>query len=153
MVELTTVMELDDVKAGFLAVGMRADRNARMFFREVVPNARADIRDHQKQSEGSTKKWPARSPASIARAKRMSRPRRRKSTTRRLLGKLPQLNRAFVDNDGLKLRNRVPWSRAHQLGAQVGNGAVIPAREFWYWSRDFPRTVERQLRAAVLKVW
>lgn len=150
--EMDAVILIDDAIDGIDKVVGRAE-SARGFWREMVPLVRKDVRSHQAERAGPSQRWPPRSRATIDRARRNSKPKRVRGPRARLLGKMPRLNRAFIDPDGVRVRNRVPWSQAHQRGAVVGNRARLPARVFWYVSADVPASVARQLRAVALKEW
>lgn len=56
----------------------------------------------------------------------------------RMLGRLNNATTAKVYTDGnLVVRSRVAFSGVHQKGAKVGKGAVVPAREFIWFSQKF----------------
>lgn len=53
---------------------------------------------------------------------------RRKIERHKILGRLRTSLEGKLLSLSAKLRNRVPWSRAHNEGATVGHGASLPAR-------------------------
>lgn len=82
--------------------------------RKRLEAARAKIR---KQEQG-------RATSSKATAKKT----KRKLDGHKLLGKLHSGLRVWMSAAVVGLRNRIPWSGAHNEGAKVGNGADLPAR-------------------------
>ncbi len=115
---------------------------AKAFFRSLVKPAREDLRDHQRERRGQNGAWAPLDPdtwrkRAAKRRKPGKRRRRRAPKNTRMLGRLPRAWKSTVTEDGLQMRNMVRWSRAHDEGAVVGNGARLPRRQFAFLGSDF----------------
>lgn len=148
--ELSATLDFSDVDRGFKGMINRSKRG-QIFFRELNPSARKDLKEHRKQRRGPQGTWAPRSAETRKRAKRKSKKKRRKSRTGNLLGGVPASYKAFFSSDHLRLLNRVKFADALNSGATTGNGARLPARTFGYWSADFADSAQRQYVAFVVK--
>jgi hypothetical protein len=134
-------------------------------FRELRKPMRGDQRAHAKAEEGPDGRWPPRSPLTEARRKTKNRAIRqtkalrtialgafkRRSTPKRILGRLPAAMVITVGDLFIRASSRVPWSIAHWIGDRVGHhrSVQLPVRVFYWLSDDLiekARTDARRLR-------
>lgn len=111
-------------------------------FRKIRPHMRKDQRDHAARREGPEASWPKRAPSTMQRMKRSATGRR---IVRRPLGKLLTAVTYTASNEGAFARSRVDWSGAHQHGARIARGHVLPARPFLWISDHLTRVASRLL--------
>jgi len=122
--EPTFELDLEDVLDGYDAMrGAGADLTP--VWREVEDLAKHDQAAIGATQEGTDGPWPKR-----ARAQG----RRR---ARKLLGRLPTSVHIKYDKHRFRKESKIPWSGAHQDGATVGRGAVLPKREHVYFTDEF----------------
>jgi hypothetical protein len=157
-------VQVDVSGAGRAFAAMQArGANPAGLFRGLKRELHADLLDHFAAREGTDGRWPAWSTGHTSR--RLARgglrklrggklgPRaltkRGERKLRNMLGRLKAAWDARVSRDSLVFESRVPWSGAHQRGATVGRGAVLPARPFMYASWEFVRHCARMLEAWV----
>ena len=134
-------------------------------FRELRKPMRGDQRDHAKAQRGPDGAWPARSP--ITEERRRGRNRgvrttaamrtvslgkfRKRSTPKKILGRIPQAVVTTVGELYVRTRSLVKWSRAHQLGLRVGSGVTLKARRFLWLGEQLIRTANEVLVNYVAK--
>jgi phage gpG-like protein len=111
-------------------------------FRKIRPHMRKDQREHAARREGPESSWPRRAPSTIAKSARSKTGRR---IVRRPLGKLPSAVTYFANDRGAFAKSRVRWSGAHQHGARIARGHVLPARPFLWISDSLTRIAGRLL--------
>lgn len=129
MSERSADFDFSDVFAGFRDIDRVLDRYGRDLFTTMKDAIREDMRGQQRDRRSVTGAgWPARAPATRERAQRASKPRRRKSASTSLLGKIATAWKSEIDDSGLRMTNQVPFAAAHHEGATVGHGAKLPAR-------------------------
>lgn len=163
MLQITGTIRLHEVKAGMHGMLRQSESTAaRSFFESVRKPAQQDLREHQKERKGEVGAWPPLDPETLrnrqlVRARRKGRKpgRRRRSPgfAARMLGVVPRAWKAFVSEDGLLLRNMIPWASVHDQGGRGGKGATIPRRQFVYFGRDFLEDVLAVWQEHVLKGW
>lgn len=105
---------------------------------------RQDQVNHARAQEGPEGPWPARAP----------RPgRRRRGRARRLLGRLPSAIRLSVTGATIRAESKArrALASAHQYGARVGKGAVVPRRQYLWISDELLRIAEQALIEASTK--
>ena len=134
--------DLREVDRGFAEL-VRRGAEPRALFAELKPDLRADQIDHKKKQQGPEGRWAALDPDTRAR-----RPR-----ARRLLGRLSSAVAYKAGRDALTATSRVKWSRAHQDGARVGNGARLPARPFLWFSSRFLDLARDSAEHFLERVW
>jgi len=136
-------------------------------FRELRKPLRADQRDHAKAQSGPDSSWPPRSPMTEKRRLAHNRAVRttkamktiaigkskRRSTPKKILGRLPAAIVMTVGELFVRATSRVPWSGAHQKGGRVGHGARLPARPFLWLSDRVVNTATFVLSEYVVKGW
>jgi hypothetical protein len=161
---------LTNVEKGIAAMKARgADLTA--VFRALRRPARADQKAHGTSRQAPDGPWPPRARATIARADKrsmrihVSTQRRRRTkkgagydirTMRRAtnaLGTLPTSLDARVRRDSLRLTSQVAWSEAQRSGATVGHGAVIPPRDFLWFSEEFLGMAANGIEQFVVGAW
>jgi phage gpG-like protein len=112
-------------------------------FRKIRPHMQRDQREHAQRREGPEAKWAQRAPSTLAKFKRGKTGRR---LVRRPMGKLPGAVTYSASDKGVFGRSRVRWSGAHQEGARIARGNVLPARPF-LWISDGLRRIAARLLA------
>lgn len=136
-------------------------------FREIRKPFRVDQVGHAKGEEGPNGKWPARSPLTEARRRARNRGVRqtkamktialrkptRRSTPRRLLGRLPGAVVYKLGELYIRATSRAKFGGAHQHGATVGRGSKLPERMFLWLSDKLVTTARDVLGAHVVKGW
>lgn len=150
--------------------GAMADMEARgkqmaPAFRELRRPLRGDQRAHARAEEGPTGRWQARSSVTEARNRahvklRRSRKRRdeytaRRSTAKKLLGRLPGAIQVVAGQLYVRATSRASWGGVHQFGGHAGHGrrVRIPARQFLWLSEKLLRTATEVLGTYVVKGW
>jgi phage gpG-like protein len=163
VIEVDANFNLTEVDRAMADVEVRAKRLAPAF-RELRRPLRADQRAHSRAEEGPDGHWPPRSPFTearrLARNRRVRaskalaiRPsRRRRTTPKRLLGRLPAAILVKVGELYIRATSRVAWSGVHQYGGNAGR-ARIPARPFLWLSDGLLRTARDVLGNYVVKGW
>lgn len=128
---LATITAAVDVREVDRAIDEMLDAGHKLgpAFRKAKPVMRLDQRDHAKKQMGPGGRWPAR-------AKSTARKLRSKGKRPRLLGKLPISTTYVATKTGVRGLSRVSWSNAHNQGARVGRGSVLPKREYLWISDD-----------------
>lgn len=111
-------------------------------FRKIRPHMRKDQREHAARREGPETSWAPRAPSTIAKFKRGKTGRR---LTRRPMGKLLTAVRYAASDRGVFGMSRIWWSGAHQHGARIAGGHVLPARPFLWISDHLTRIASRVL--------
>ncbi|MGB0972350.1 MAG: phage virion morphogenesis protein, partial [Mycobacterium sp.] len=94
-----------------------------------------DQRDHQRAQRGPSGPWPPLATST----------RRGRSGRSGMLGGLPGAIRTRATADSLTISSLVPWAAAHQEGAVVARGHILPARPFLYFSDGFVDDIEEDL--------
>lgn len=150
------VLSLDDreVRQGFRQM-RRAGADLRPVLRQIRKPLRAELKEHAKSESGPDGAWPKRAPLDERRARKRSlksvtKGRGRKKRTEevrmhQLLGKMPGLTTIRQRGQKLRAVNPIPWSAAHNEGAVVGRGSVVPQREFVFMSDDFLDLADREI--------
>ena len=124
-----TNVDLRDVLAGLRDIGKVLDRHGRDVFTELAKDIKADMRAQKRNRQSVTGvSWAPRAPATRERAQRASKPKRRKSASTGLLGKLTSAWSSKADEGGLHMENRAKIAEVHHTGGTVGHGARLPAR-------------------------
>lgn len=136
-------------------------------FRELRKPFRADQVGHAKGEEGPSGKWPARSPLTEARRRARNRNVRqtkamktialrkatRRSTPKRLLGRLPNAVVYRIGELYIRATSRAKFGGAHQQGATVGRGSKLPQRMFLWLSDRLLSSARDVLGNYVVKGW
>lgn len=129
--------------------------------------ANVDQNQHDTAARGPDGPWPQLAPSTVARnryARTVGKGKGRRTIRKghggsarlisrhKLLGRLPKARQSIVSRKSLIVRSRVKWSMAHQAGARVGRGSLLPRRQFEWISPWLKRQVvaafERDLNAA-----
>lgn len=127
---------------------LAAGENLRPVFERAKKRFRDDQREHAERQEGPQGSWQRWSPRTVLAMQ--ARPGRRKfgrhkigpvRVRGRILGRLPRSFKITTGRTWIKATSRVPWSGAHQQGAVVGRGSVLPRREFLWVSQRLLRVV------------
>lgn len=156
--------DLSELDAALADTETRAKRLGPAF-RELRKPMAADQRRHAKEERGPDTGWPPRSP--LTEAKRRARNRgvrrtkamrtiaigkfRRRSTPKRILGRLPGAMVIEVGELFIRVSSRVPWAISHMLGLRVGRGAKLPQRRFYWLSDALIGAARDKLGAFVVK--
>jgi phage gpG-like protein len=152
------------------ALDLVGDRGKRLLpaFRDLRRPLRSDQKEHAKGERGPNGSWPPRSPVTEARRKARNRGRRqtkamkliapgkakrRQSTPKRILGRLPAAVIYTIGDKFIRGVSRVPWSGVHQQGGTVGRGSRIPARPFLWLSDRMLEVARATFAKYVLKSW
>lgn len=166
-VDMDGNVDLTEVDTALADVDVRSKRMAPAF-RELRAPMRRDQAAHAKQQEGPNGAWPPRSPLTEARRRARNRRRRvtkamitigiasnkkKRSTPKRILGRLPRAVVYTIGDLFLRATSRVPWSGAHQDGGRVGRGVKLPARPFLWLSDVLINATKDVLGKYVLKGW
>lgn len=163
---IDTALNDDEVVARLADLEQRAKRLGPAF-RELRKPFRSDQVGHARGEEGPGGKWPARSP--LTEARRLARNRNvrttkamkavllrkptKRSTPKRILGRLPSAVVYTVGELFIRATSRAKFGGAHQKGATVGRGSRVPQRMF-LWLSDGLRAKARELLAEhVMKGW
>lgn len=159
-------LDLEPIDRRIETVEDRARRLAPAF-RELARPLRADQREHAKNEQGPSGKWPARSPFTEARRRARNRGARttkamrtislakfkRRSTPKKILGRLPSAIQIIVGDLFVRGVYRVPWSGAHATGTRVGRGVRLPKRVMNWLGDKLVDTARQILVEHVLKDW
>lgn len=157
------VTELDSALADVDSRGKRLGPA----FRELRKPLRGDQREHARAQQGPSGSWPPRSPMTEARRRARNRALRtskamrtimpgkhkRRSTPKRILGRLPGAIIVTAGQLFVRARSRVDWSGVHQFGGRAGRGVRIPARPFLWLSDALLTTARDTLADFVVKGW
>lgn len=168
MIEGRIEVDLDEVDARMSNMEYRA-RVLGPAFRQLRKPLVRDQRDHQQKAAGPDGSWPPRSPVTEARRRARNRrlkqtkamktispkPSKRRSTPKKVLGRLPMIFRMITTNLSIAMVSRASWSGAHMRGAKVGHGrkVTLPRRPYYYPSDAFLSTVKQTLAAHIVKGW
>lgn len=151
-----------DVRRGLLGLKRRG-KNMRSVFVRLKKPFRDDIRGFQKRRMGPDGAWAPRAASTKERdkgaktvggkkgGKKGKRFRRRRK--RDLLGVLPKAVSIKTLNKGFRAEAKVPWASVHHDGGTVGNGAVLPARPFLFFSESFLDLAEREIGNSLELGW
>jgi phage gpG-like protein len=161
VLELRFDLDIEDIVDGFEDMS-RAGRNLTPVWSQLEPVLKADIRAHFDLREGPDGPWAPLAASTVAKrrqdATRRGKGRRTKSgrKSRAVANPLNRLRTSFhvrYSRDYLRAVSKVEWSGAHQDGATVGKGAVLPAREHIYGSDQFLDIAESRLMAWIGAAW
>jgi phage gpG-like protein len=136
-------------------------------FRELRKPFRTDQSGHARGEEGPSGKWPARSPLTEARRRQRNRSVRqtkamktialrkptKRSTPKRLLGRLPGAVTYKIGEMFIRATSRASFGGAHQFGGTVGRGVKLPQRMFLWLSDKLRTTAADVLGNYVVKGW
>ena len=149
-------------------------RDVGTLFQALKRPAKQDIDDHARRMLGPDGPWPRRSVASAMKVDdragtvRISRRRRRSwrrgtkvtiTTTklvraRNILGRLPAATKYRVRAAGeIAAESPIEWAAAHNKGAKVGRGAVLPRRELYWWSDRFVDLARHAIETHIVAGW
>lgn len=164
----TAFVDFSEAEKALDDIEERAKRLAPAFVAMRKP-MREDQRAHAKQAEGPGGGWPPR--AAITEERRRSknrrvrttkamktispRPARKRSTPRRLLGRLPGAVRYVSGSLFLRVSSLVAWSGAHARGGRVGHNrsVTLPKRTFLWMSDRFLTAATGVLATHIMKGW
>lgn len=132
-VELDTRIDASDVLNGLRELERRGE-DLRPVLRRLKKPFKKDLREHQRRKEGPSGPWEPR--AKQSRRRKGSKAKKAKRS-RRVLGKLPGAVVVKHSHRSISGESKVPWAAAHQDGATVGRGVVLPSREFLFFSAPF----------------
>jgi hypothetical protein len=136
VIDVKVVVKIGGVRDMFSRL---AAVKVREVFKELRKPALIDQRQHDQAARGPDGRWPPLAASTLARRARMTKTKSgRKRKPNKLLGRLPKAMQSIVNTRSLIVRSRVKWSLAHQRGARVGNGAILPRRQFM-WISDWLR--------------
>lgn len=108
-----------------------------------------DQREHRDAQAGPRGRW-----APLAASTKARYAREGKRRNRRILARLPNARRTKVSSSELRMYSPVKrYSLAHQKGAIVGRGSVLPQRQFFYISKKLRKEAKRQFKIALLQRW
>ena len=146
--------DMRDVLAGMKGLTQVLERYGRDVFTEVARDIKADMREQKRNRRSAIGvSWPSRAPATLERAQRASKPKRRKSAATGLLGRIPTAWSTRVDDGGLEMRNNVKLAVAHHEGATVAHGAQLPARPHLDIDPQRIDDVVEALEALAVDIW
>lgn len=119
-------------------------------FRELRKPLRTDLRMIARQQTGPSQPWAPRSP--LTESRRVPRNRRartskamrtialktfrRRTTPKKILGRLPAAFAVLAGALYVRARWRVDWADAHRSGRRVGHGVKLPKRDFAWLSNQ-----------------
>lgn len=141
----TLRLDLGPVERAFSAMERRARALGPVFSSLKAP-MRADQAEHQASQMGPDGKWPVRSDATLEKIRSQGR-------RGRPLGRLPSSTSYSAGDFGVVGKSRVPWSGAHQDGARVGKGSVLPARPFLWLGRDLLLRAQGAIERALVEAF
>lgn len=128
-----TRVDIRDVLKGIDGLSRAADKASASFFRELIPDTKAEIL--------SNRRGLARRAVST----------RKRHGPGRVLGRVLSQYRWKADESGLEGLSWVPYSLALHDGGVVGNSASLPARPFTRLSDTFVRMVADKYASFVLR--
>lgn len=117
--------------------------------RKIRNHMRDDQRDHQKRRQGpGGKRWKRLAPST---RERYARDGNRRNFG--LLGRLPNSKKSRLDHASVELYSPVKWSMAHQAGARVGRGAILPQRQFFWISAKLEKKAAEEIEKFYMAKW
>jgi phage gpG-like protein len=161
VLDLDVDLDIEDLIEGFDAMKRKA-ANLSPVWSQLTPVLKADIRAHFDLREGPDGPWKPLAASTVAKrrqdATRRGKGRRTKSgrKSRAVAQPLNRLRTSFVVRHGrdyLQAISKVPWSGAHQDGATVGRGSVLPARPHIYGSEQFLDITRSRILDFVGRAW
>lgn len=149
-----------DVRSGLKRLQL-AGKSLRPVFQRLKKPFKEDIRAHQRSKESPEGLWAPRAPSTKARDKHGKTSQLRGGKTRktkrrrrpRILGRLPTSVTTKQKPDAFIGESKIPWAMAHQEGARVGRGSVLPARPFLFFSPGFLDQAEAEISEHLRKGW
>tara|TARA_R110000868_G_scaffold268096_2_gene527336 strand:- start:98 stop:595 length:498 start_codon:yes stop_codon:yes gene_type:complete len=150
-----------DVRRGLAALRKRGS-NMRPVFLKLKKPFKQDLKEHQKRKEGPDgSSWAPRTDGTKSRDRNAKTVKLKNGKTRtfkrrrkqKLLGKLPTSVSSKGSSKRFRGESKIPWADAHQEGATVGNGTVLPARPFLFFSQNFLDLADREITEHLRLGW
>lgn len=145
LIRVHGTVRIDGLLAAFVSLGKTDFTKA---FKRLRRPMHKDIGRHRDAQRGPRGPWAALAPSTKLRYAREG-----KRRNRRILARLPNARQTIVSSKALIMRSRVKWSMAHQAGARVGRGALVPQRQFFWLSRAFIVESKHEFRRALRERW